>query len=273
MGFFYLDKRSPRVCLAAPWMENGNVVQYLAEKAPNTNCVPLCLDVAQGLEYLHHERIIHSDLKGLNILISRNGRACLADFGLATAAKDSKAMSLMTTNKTTGTLRWQAPELFPDELSSHIERPNTKATDVYAYGLVCYEMFSGNFPFQEFSSDFQVMYAVKQGKRPARPSDAQAMTRGLNDMIWQIIENSWMPDPVARPLASEIVERLRNLPNRPPDQRPLNDFDQALPSQVLSKHNRADHPFASIEMDDEDTHQIQQLKWVSRNFESLTANN
>jgi serine/threonine protein kinase len=118
--------------------------------------------VAQGLEYLHGGRIIHGDMKGvsvftnatfrisdsnlrqLNILISRSGRACLADFGLATA-RDSKPiiMTYMTTGKTTGTLRWQAPELFAEMQSLNPESPqkgNTPATDVYAYGLVCYEV-------------------------------------------------------------------------------------------------------------------------------------
>ena len=49
----------------------------------------------------------------------------------------------MTTNKTTGTLRWQAPELFPDMTileQDTIERRNTMASDIYAYGLVCYEV-------------------------------------------------------------------------------------------------------------------------------------
>ena len=84
-------------------------------------------------------------LHQLNILISRSGRACLADFGLA-IARDSRSviMSYITTNRTTGTLRWQAPELFPDmnnfEEEDTIERRNTMASDIYAYGLVCYEV-------------------------------------------------------------------------------------------------------------------------------------
>jgi len=52
-------------------------------------------------------------------------------------------MSYMTTNKTTGTLRWQAPELIPDmhgEEPDVGERRNSMATDVYAYALVCYEV-------------------------------------------------------------------------------------------------------------------------------------
>jgi len=40
-GVFHLDKKAGRVCLASPWLEFGNVVQYLAERAPKANCVPL----------------------------------------------------------------------------------------------------------------------------------------------------------------------------------------------------------------------------------------
>lgn len=267
-GVFHLDKNPPRLCLAAPWLENGNVVHYLAERAPNTNCIPLIIDVAQGLEYLHGESIIHGDLKGLNILISRSGRACLADFGLATA-RDSKPMIMtyMTTNRTTGTLRWQAPELFPDMggVESEItERRNTTATDIYAYGLVCYEMFSDQYPFPDITTDFQVMFAVKQGKRPPRPSYGVSQIRGLTDDIWNVMEDCWIQDPVARPSATNIVEFLRGLPNRPIDQRPLNDFDTALPSNVLSMHGRVDHPFSTLASSPEDTDDMHDLKWVSR---------
>jgi len=158
-------------------MENGNVVQFLHERAPDADCILLVsrvikiwhhrtgimgllfqsLDIAQGLEYLHSKNIIHGDLKGVsllmqmslptspnfafqvNILVSPSGRACLADFGLATTMESKPGSTSM--NRTAGTLRWQAPELFPDMDSDaeNIQHRNTFATDVYAYGLVCYE--------------------------------------------------------------------------------------------------------------------------------------
>lgn len=266
-GVFHLDRKPPRVCLASPWLENGNVVQYLAERAPNTDCVPLCLDIAQGLEYLHGAGIVHGDIKGLNILIAKSGRACLADFGLATS-KDSRPifMTYMTTQSTMGTVRWQAPELIPDMQGLDpdvIDRRNTMATDIYAYALVCHEMFSDQFPFHEITGDFQVMFAVKRGKRPSRPTHDLSRTRGLNDAIWQIIETCWDQDPDERYTASQVVESLRYLPDRPHDDRPLNDFDKALPPQVLSTRDRVDHPFFTFEQNDEDA-EMEELKWISR---------
>jgi hypothetical protein len=124
-------------------------------------------------------------------------------------------------------------------------------------------MFSDQYPFPDISADLQVMFAVKQGKRPSRPLHETSRIRGLNDEIWHIVENCWTQDPNARPSATRVVESLRNLPNRPDDRRPLNDFDRSI-SQVLSMHDQADHPFATLVALNGDTAEMQYLKWVSR---------
>jgi hypothetical protein len=124
-------------------------------------------------------------------------------------------------------------------------------------------MFSDQFPFHEITGDFQVMFAVKRGKRPCRPTHNLSRTRGLNDTIWRIIETCWNQDPNKRYTASQVVESLRNLPDRRDDRRPLNDFDKALPSQVLSTRGRVEHPFSTLEQTDEDP-DMNELKWISR---------
>ena len=119
------------------------------------------LDIAEGLHYLHTLKpsIIHGDLKGVsysicllnlsdkkakvNILITPCRRACLADFGVATA-KDftSLAVTSAPITRTGGTLRWQAPEL----LDPNVDDENCKSTlasDIYAYACVCYEVIYG----------------------------------------------------------------------------------------------------------------------------------
>lgn len=117
--------------------------------------------MAQGLEYLHSQKIVHADLKGVrificssflaselsqvNILVSDAGRACLADFGLA-VAKDSSPVyiTMMTTGGTGGSLNWSAPELLPDmndfsTNGSDGAKPEAPC-DVYAFAMVCYEV-------------------------------------------------------------------------------------------------------------------------------------
>jgi serine/threonine protein kinase len=125
-------------------------------------------------------------------------------------------ISYMTTNKTTGTLRWQAPELIPDMTGEEPdvgERRNSIASDVYAYALVCHEVNRiienareyvtercdpTNFlsPISQVTSK-----SVKRGKRPPRPTHELSQIRGLNDEIWRIIEAGWNQDPDKRPTA------------------------------------------------------------------------
>jgi serine/threonine protein kinase len=243
-GIYHLDDVRQKVCFACPWMENGNIVKFLSQPENSSiDCVPLALDVAKGLAYLHRQRVVHGDLKGLNILVSNSGRALLADFGLATM--DTTTMMTFETNRGTGTLRWQAPELLGDVLDSGTEdtsQRNTTSTDVYAFAFVCYEMFTGNIPFMSAMKDMQVIRLVLDGKRPSRPSDERSSTRGLNDNIWHLIEQCWAQKSSDRPTAEQIVEYLHALPNRPSDLRPTDRFD--FPSAFWG--NQAKHPFSVL---------------------------
>lgn len=109
------------------------------------------LDVAQGLEYLHSQNVVHADLKCVseftplirnvfdnvqaNILVSDARKACLADFGLS-IANDPQSV-LVTTGSSTGgvgTPAWTAPEL----LLHNTKQPD-EACDMYSFSMVCYE--------------------------------------------------------------------------------------------------------------------------------------
>ncbi|KIM82231.1 hypothetical protein PILCRDRAFT_71097, partial [Piloderma croceum F 1598] len=242
-GVFRLE--DDRLCLASPWMRNGNIVHFL-ESAPATKCAPLMLDIAEGLKYLHtfSPCIIHADLKGVNILISQAHRACLADFGLATA-KDTMSFGITssTTTRTTGTLRWQAPELLDPEQDERTCK-NSPASDIYAYACVCYEVFSDQYPFHDITNDYRVMAAVAKGARPPRPSHALSLVRGLNNAVWNIVESCWSQDPNDRWSAHQIVERLRSLPGLVEDRRPFDDFDASFPARTA--YSQAKHPFSFL---------------------------
>ncbi|KAJ7157387.1 kinase-like domain-containing protein [Mycena filopes] len=122
------------LCMVSPWMQNGTVLKYLNDHG-RANVDKLLWEVAQGLHYLHSQNLVHGDLRGSNILITPEWRACLTDFGLASI---SDATTKGTT-KQSGSIRWMAPELIdPSQFGGRFLR--TFASDVYAFGCVCIEV-------------------------------------------------------------------------------------------------------------------------------------
>jgi|ERR1700685_4216683 hypothetical protein len=105
-------------------------------------------------------------------------------------------------------------------------------------------MFSGTYPFQDIRSDYQFMVALQRGRRPSRPQHDLCRIRGLNNTIWDLIEDCWRTEPLERPSAGQIVDYLQALPNRTVDQRPHDNFNISLPSQVLRE--QINHPFSTL---------------------------
>ncbi|TDL21774.1 kinase-like protein [Rickenella mellea] len=203
-GVFTGDKDFDRLCLVSPWMDAGNVIDYLSVHA-DSNRLSLLLDVAQGLKYLHQFQppIIHGDLKGANIFVSPLRTACLGDFGLA-RFRDSQESTLgATTGGTTGTLRWQAPELLNivEGASAH----RSEQCDIYSFGCVCLELMTGKLPFSEIRLDGAVIMAIAKGQIPQRPIE-NVLERGLDDTLWALMEHCWKFDPALRPTIVQLVE-------------------------------------------------------------------
>lgn len=97
-------------------------------------------DVALGLGAAHRRGIVHRDVKPQNVLVGRDGSIKLTDFGIASVYKDINAERLTTTGMTLGTVQYYAPEQAQGEIV-------TPAADVYALGIVMYEMLTGRTPF------------------------------------------------------------------------------------------------------------------------------
>ena len=88
-----------------------------------------------GLAAAHDKGVLHRDLKPANVMIDGRGKVRLLDFGLAAIVEDSASQALA------GTPAYMAPELFD-------RQPPTIQSDIYALGLVLYEMFAGKPAFQ-----------------------------------------------------------------------------------------------------------------------------
>ncbi|TFK27653.1 kinase-like protein [Coprinopsis marcescibilis] len=212
-GMYQLEDNSNRICLVSPWMDNGTLREHIGHN-PRSNRLWLLSDVASGLAYLHEQSVTHGDLKGQNILVSKFGRACLADFGLsrATEAQTSHWGSGSTTHAV-GTVRWQAPELFDPDLDN--PKP-TAASDVYSFSCVCYEAFTGEIPFYEYPRDATVIAFVTRGRRPTKPSP---FSHGLTMDFWTLMEMCWSSEPSKRPIVVQVLQQpvFRELEDNRPE--------------------------------------------------------
>ncbi|THU85550.1 kinase-like protein, partial [Dendrothele bispora CBS 962.96] len=124
------------LCLVSPWMRHGTVLKHIADHG-KSGIDKRLHEVAQGLAYLHSQKIVHGDLRGANILINDEWQACLTDFGL-TVFNDATASS--STSRRGGSVRWMAPELHIPESFGMSSSRLTPETDVYAFGCVCLEV-------------------------------------------------------------------------------------------------------------------------------------
>ncbi|GCE18189.1 protein kinase domain-containing protein [Dictyobacter kobayashii] len=123
-------------------VEGTDLRRYLRSRGvlAMDRAVIIAHDVALGLGAAHRRSIVHRDVKPQNILVGRDGSIKLTDFGIASVYKDINAERLTTTGMTLGTVQYYAPEQAQGEIVS-------PAADVYALGIVMYEMLTGRTPF------------------------------------------------------------------------------------------------------------------------------
>jgi len=210
-----------RFAMVSAWMDNGNINEFI-KRHPGVNRIELLVDVTNGLKYMHDLHVVHGDLKGANILIDKDQRACIADFGFTTitgvvtrAAARMSQISLVSNDSVVsfvegGTYRWMSPELLDPERfgvpNPDDNRPTTES-DCFALGMVIYEILCGHRPYVELS-EFMAIEAITEGNRPKKPEDAKLL--GFSDELWETVELSWLEDPTARPGVGKILSGLTN---------------------------------------------------------------
>jgi hypothetical protein len=125
-----------------PYVEGESLRQRLDREGPVpvSEAVRIAIEVAAALDYAHRQGVIHRDIKPANILL-HEGRALVADFGIALAAARTGQDRLTETGLSLGTPAYMSPE------QALGDRVIDGRTDIYALGCVLYEMLSGEAPF------------------------------------------------------------------------------------------------------------------------------
>ena len=158
------------------------------------DAVRVAVGVAAALEAAHRRGIVHRDVKPGNILITDDGAVKVTDFGIARAVSEA---SMTVTGTTLGSVHYFSPEQARgDEV--------TGRSDVYALGIVLYEMLTGRRPFEGDSAAGVALKRLQED--PAPPSTIRPVPAGLEAIVMRALER----DPERRfPDAGSMAEALR----------------------------------------------------------------
>jgi tRNA A-37 threonylcarbamoyl transferase component Bud32 len=177
--------------------------------------IDIMLQIAEGMRYLHVNKVVHRDLKSMNIFVKCEKHAGhvyakVADFGLSKVKEASCTYSNITPNQ--GTTRWMAPELFnisknlnvgTSESNSPLKYDSLKA-DIYSFGMVCYEILTGLVPFHDCELTGLREKILKEGLRPTLPEHCPTK-------LYKLITTCYHSNPATRPSFREICVKLRHI--------------------------------------------------------------
>ncbi|KAF8549953.1 kinase-like protein, partial [Imleria badia] len=215
LGIAYGFGMRGAMSLVSLWMRNESLHHFLAKHDDNLGLghrLQFLLDIANGLHYLHSLPIVHGDLNSNNVLLDVNYTARLADFGYASLVGNiPEALTyLQRSTARPGALRWIAPEqVDPEETFIR-----TTKSDIYSFGCVALQVFSGKQPWSEVREDSAVVLRLAKGHKPGRPE-----FRAMGDSYWNLVQDCWSPMEM-RPSAEVIIyiiqEFLNDIPQSPP---------------------------------------------------------
>lgn len=169
-----------RYYIVMPLLSGGTLRMRIRRSPLSLPEVCQCLsDIAGALDYIHHEGIVHRDIKASNVLLNDEGRCYLTDFGIARITSD--ATQLTSTGNVLGTVDYVAPELF------EVHRRADARSDLYSLGVLLYEMVTGRLPF---SADNQLaLISMHVNKRAPSPRlYVPQISQQVENVIYRALE-------------------------------------------------------------------------------------
>ncbi|XP_077325392.1 serine/threonine-protein kinase B-raf isoform X2 [Lithobates pipiens] len=150
----------PQLAIVTQWCEGSSLYHHLhiiETKFEMIKLIDIARQTAQGMDYLHAKSIIHRDLKSNNIFLHEDLTVKIGDFGLATVK--SRWSGSHQFEQLSGSILWMAPEV----IRMQDKNPYSFQSDVYAFGIVLYELMTGQLPYQNINNRDQIIFMVGRG--------------------------------------------------------------------------------------------------------------
>ncbi|KAM4678099.1 serine/threonine-protein kinase B-raf isoform 2-T2 [Discoglossus pictus] len=150
----------PQLAIVTQWCEGSSLYHHLhiiETKFEMIKLIDIARQTAQGMDYLHAKSIIHRDLKSNNIFLHEDLTVKIGDFGLATVK--SRWSGSHQFEQLSGSILWMAPEV----IRMQDKNPYSFQSDVYAFGIVLYELMTGQLPYSNINNRDQIIFMVGRG--------------------------------------------------------------------------------------------------------------
>lgn len=170
------------------WVREGGEVHFDRLRAA-------LLQLAQGIEALHALRRFHRDIKPTNVLVTRDGRVVLLDFGLVTMLAEESADPDTMTSHVVGTIGYMAPE-------QAAGMPVTSASDWYSVGVMLFEAMTGRGPFT--GKPFDVLAQKQRNEAPRASTLVAELPADLEQLCADLLSR----EPRKRPTGEQVLSRL-----------------------------------------------------------------
>ncbi|XP_037317062.2 serine/threonine-protein kinase B-raf isoform X2 [Pungitius pungitius] len=195
----------PQLAIVTQWCEGSSLYHHLhiiETKFEMIKLIDIARQTAQGMDYLHAKSIIHRDLKSNNIFLHEDLTVKIGDFGLATVK--SRWSGSHQFEQLSGSILWMAPEV----IRLQDKNPYSFQSDVYAFGIVLYELMSGALPYSNINNRDQIIFMVGRGYlspdlSKVRSNCPKAMKRLMADCLKKKREE--------RPLFPQILASIELL--------------------------------------------------------------
>ena len=194
---------APMRFTVSPYLPGGTLMQKMKATPLRLEEIIRCgTEIASALDYLHSQGIIHRDIKSQNVLLDLRNHSYLSDFGLA------RLISTSTVSFHTG--HGTPPYASLEQIQSRVL---TRKSDLYSFGILLYEMFTGQLPWNG-----KKQLSVEQLNSKQELPDPREFNESLPFVLADILRRATAADPTQRPAsASEIMRAIQRIFNVPTD--------------------------------------------------------
>lgn len=194
---YAIEEANGELCIVLEYVEGQELKDFIEENDLHLqDKIKIAGEIAQGIKAAHENGIIHRDIKSRNIMIGTQNRVKIMDFGLASLEGTE---SSLTKDTTAGTTAYMSPEQLRGNEADH-------RSDIWSYGVVLYELFTGKLPFQGMH-EAAIMYSITEEE----PLPIRTESDDIPESIRQVINKCLEKKPEERyQEISEVIEGLKS---------------------------------------------------------------